>query len=165
MMQESSVNIINGKKQYVMFDLQRLHPDIWYWENVISSPNEFIEFVNNLDADPRSHNAIPSWLPWTASDDKKIVYGAVKTINKEISKNTTGDSKLDQQILYIINSLTMAIEMCSDRYFEGHRLDKTKYNLDQKILPIKKWNEGQNMGPHFDGQDGHTELAFSLVTY
>ena len=82
MMQESSVNIINGKKQYVMFDLQRLHPDIWYWENVISSPNEFIEFVNNLDADPRSHNAIPSWLPWTASDDKKVVYGAVKTINK-----------------------------------------------------------------------------------
>lgn len=164
-MQESNVNIINGKRQYVMFDLYRPHPDIWYWENVISSPNEFVMFINDLDSDKRTHSVIPPWLPWTASDDQNVVYGSVKTIIQETSKNSTGDSKLDQKTLYIINSLNMAIEMCYNRYIEGHRLDKAKYTLDQRILPIKKWDVGQSMGPHFDGQDGHTDLAFSLVTY
>ena len=164
-MKEFDVNIINGKKQYVMFDFLGLHPDIWYWENVISAPNELVQFINDLDLNEKSHSIIPPWNTWSASDDENVIYGAVKTIIQKTNRESTGDNKLDQRSLYIINSLKMAIEMCYSKYIEGHNLDKTKYNLDQKILSIKKWNEGQNMGPHFDGQDGHTDLAFSMITY
>lgn len=59
----------------------------------------------------------------------------------------------------------MAFEMCTDRYLEGHKLDKSKYNLNLDNTTIKAWNEGQSMGPHFDGQDGNADLAFSLVAY
>lgn len=164
-MKEFDVNIINGKRQYVMFDFLGLHPDIWYWENVISAPNELVQFINDLDLNEKSHSIIPPWTTWSASDDENVIYGAVKTIIQKTNRESTGDNKLDQRSLYIINSLKMAIEMCYSKYIEGHNLDKTKYNLDQKILSIKKWNEGQNMGPHFDGQDGHTDLAFSMITY
>jgi len=51
------------------------------------------------------------------------------------------------------------------RYLSGHGLDKNNYNLPLSKLPIKKWNQGQYMGPHFDGQDGDSTLAFSLVAY
>ena len=132
---------------------------------VLSSPNELVKFINNLDLNEKSYSIIPPWIPWTASDDKNVVYGAVKTIIQETIKNNTGDNKLDQRSLYIINSLKMAIEMCYDKYIDGHKIDKSQYNLDQRVLPIKKWNEGQGMGPHFDGQDGHTNLAFSMITY
>jgi len=164
-MQSSNANIINEKKQYIMFNLIMLHPNIWYWENVISSPKELVDFINEVDSDKRSYDAISSWSPWTASDDKNLVYGSVKTINNQYNKINTGDNRLDQKTLYIINSLKMAIEMCSERYILGHKLDVNKYNLDQRMLSIKRWNEGQSMGPHFDGQDGHSDLGFSLVTY
>lgn len=164
-MQNDNVNVINGKRQYVMFDIRRLHNDIWYWDNVISCPNELVGFINDLDLKPKSHSAIPQWKSWAASNNPDIVYGATKEISGDTSSINTGDENIDQKCLYIVNSLKMAIEMCYDRYMRNHGLDKTKYLLDTRIIPIKKWNEGQYMGPHVDNQDGHLDLAFSIVTY
>jgi hypothetical protein len=151
--------------QYVMFDLKVLHPDIWYFENVISYPELIVPFIDELDKDARSHSRIPAWEEWTASNDKSVVYGATKTILASSFKNSSGDEKIDQKTLYILNSFIMAVEMCADRYLAGHHLDKNNYNLDLNAFYLKKWNQGQNMGPHFDGQDGDSRLAFSIVTY
>jgi hypothetical protein len=41
---------IKWKKQYVMFELNRLSSDIWYWENTISYPEELINLVNRLES-------------------------------------------------------------------------------------------------------------------
>lgn len=164
-MQGSNVNIINGKRQYVMFDLQQLDKDIWYWDNAISCSDELVGFINDLDTNEDSYSAIPKWEPWVASNNSEIIYGSVKKISGDTSKINTGNNKVDQKCLYVINSLKMGIEMCYDRYMDGHKMDKSKYMLDTRIIPIKKWNEGQYMGPHVDGQEGNTELAFSIVTY
>lgn len=151
--------------QFIMFDLKVLHPEIWYFENAMSYPEMLAPFVEELDQDERSFVRIPKWQNWTASNDDALVYGATKVIQISDLKKTTGDDRLDQKTLYVVNSLTMAAEMCFDRYASGRGLDKSRYGLNLDSVQFKKWNAGQSMGPHFDGQDGDASLAISMVGY
>lgn len=152
-------------KQYVMFDFQPLHSEIFYWENVLSYPEELVGFINKIDEDENSYSRISKWEDWTASNDQSLVYGKTKYVNTAALKQTTGSEETDRRTLYIANSLIMAFEMCTDRYFDGRGLDKNNHELDLNRIPVKEWYEGQSMGPHFDGQDGNTDLAYSLVAY
>jgi hypothetical protein len=152
-------------KQFVMFDLQILDDNIWYWENALSYPDYLKNFIEEIDLDPISYSRISKWESWNASDDKSHSYGSTKNIFVSKLKESTGSDAIDKKTLYVANSFLMAFEMCSERYLAGHGLDKNNYNLKLNQVPIKKWNEGEYMGPHFDGQDGDSTLAFSLVTY
>jgi hypothetical protein len=152
-------------KQYIMFDHQPTHQDIHYWENVISYPEDLVKFINKIDEEPESYSRISKWADWTASNDKSLVYGRTKNVNTEALKEKTGSELVDRKTLYIANSLLMAFEMCTERYFKGLGINGNDYQLDLNTIPIKEWYEGQSMGPHFDGQDGNTNLAFSLVAY
>ena len=152
-------------KQFTMFDLQVLAPDIWYWDNALSFPEHLKEFIDQIDKYPESYSRISKWENWTASNNKDLVYGKTKTINKANLKKSTGSDLVDKKTLYIANSFLMAFQMCTDRYLASRNLDKDNYNLNLDSVTIKAWNEGQSMGPHFDGQDGNKDLAFSLVAY
>ena len=152
-------------KQFTMFDLQVLAPDIWYWDNALSFPEHLKDFIDQIDEYPESYSRISKWENWTASNDKDLVYGKTKTINKANLKTSTGSNIVDKKTLYIANSFLMAFQMCTDRYLASRNLDKDRYNLNLDRVTIKVWNEGQSMGPHFDGQDGNKDLAFSLVAY
>lgn len=164
-MQESSNMMVTHKKQYVMFDLDAKSNDIWYFENCISCPNEMVKFIEEMDFQEESYKRISKWSEWTASDDKNVLYGYTKTAISNIKELPIESKKIDQKTRYIINSLNMATTMCFDRYLEGHSLDKSKYRIEDDIINIKKWNVGQSMGPHFDGQDGSYSLAFTMVSY
>ena len=158
-------NFSGGKEQYIMFDLKVLHPDIWYWDNVISYPDEFVDFINKIDLNSNSHEAISTWHPWLASDNKDLVYGYTKNANKELCKSGKYDDYTNNRVLYIYNSLEMAFEMCYERYMDSKGFDKKSYFIDTENIPVKKWQVGSSMGPHADGYDGNTDLAFSLVCY
>ena len=153
------------KNQYVMFDLQKLNNDIWYWENTLSAPEKIVDFINNLDKESLSYSRIPQWKTWTASDNDNVVYGANKMIWKDSRKNSTGNEKIDQYTLYIINSLEMAAEFCYERYMDDHNLDKNKYILDLSHLPIRRWDESSKMGPHSDSSYSFPKLAYTVITY
>jgi hypothetical protein len=152
-------------KQFIMFDLKMLSNDIWYLENALSFPEHLKDFIDKIDQEPESYSRISKWENWTASNDSSLVYGKTKAINASALKKTTGSDMVDKKTLYIANSFSMAFQMCTDRYLESRKLDKNKYNLNLDRITIKAWNEGQSMGPHFDGQDGNKDLAFSLVAY
>jgi len=153
------------KKQYVMFDLDKSHKDVWYWENTISCSNELCDFVESLDSLEKSYSRIPKWEDWLASNDSNVHYGYVKNIAKESLNNNISDSLINQRSRYIINSLLMSVEMSFAKYMNEHDLNPEDYFLDTRILPIKKWDVGQSMGPHCDNYDGHSDLAFSIVVY
>lgn len=153
------------KKQYVMFDFDKKTEDISYWDNVISCSNELCNYIENLDEISSSYVRIPKWSDWTASNDNSIHYGFVKNIMTDSFKEQCADDLTNKRTLYIKNTLLMAVEMCFNLYMQNHRLDKNQYFLDTRILPIKKWDVGQSMGPHCDNYDGHSNLAFSMVTY
>jgi len=150
-----------GKEQYIMFDLKELAPDIWYWDNAISYPNELVSFIEALDKNYKSHKAISMWEKWTASNDDNIIYGFTKIASKQES----GDENTDQRTLYIYNTLEMAFGMCYERYMDSHRINKSDYRLELSRIPIKKWQVGASMGSHADGYDGDKNLSFSLVCY
>jgi hypothetical protein len=152
-------------KQFIMFDLKMLSPEIWYWENTLSFPEHLKTFIDKIDEEPESYSRISKWENWTASNDSNLVYGKTKVVNKSSLKTTTGSDIIDKKTLYIANSFIMAFQMCTDRYLAGRGLDKNDYDLNLDRITIKAWNEGQSMGPHFDGQDGNKDLAFSLVAY
>lgn len=152
-------------KQFTMFDLQVLAPDIWYWDNALSFPEHLKVFIDQIDEYPESYSRISKWENWTASNDPNLIYGKTKTINKAKLRTSTGSDIVDKKTLYIANSFLMAFQMCTDRYLSARHLDKNNYNLNLDSVTIKAWNEGQSMGPHFDGQDGNKDLAFSLVAY
>jgi hypothetical protein len=163
---QSTTQIINGKKQYVMFDADHLNDDIWYWENVASYPQELLYFIEQLDQVELAHSKIEPWKPWTASDDASLVYGDVKAFHPPRLDEDSKDPRVNQMTRYIMNSFLMAFEMCFDRYFAGHNLDKNNYTMDFNWLNLKRWNVGQNMGPHFDGyvNDGK-KVAFTAIFY
>ena len=157
---------INPEDMFHMFDLKVLHNQIFYFKNVLSFPNEMLSHILDLDQNhTASYSRIPQWKDWTASDDINTVYGATKTIMRDSVNKSTGIELADRKTLYIINSLIMAAEMSAQRYFDAQGIDSSQFRIELDQLQIKKWNTGQSMGPHFDGQDGHTELAYSLVTY
>jgi hypothetical protein len=154
-----------GFEQFHMFKLTIQKDKIFYFENALSFPSELKSHIEYIDDQPESYNRISKWEPWTASDDRSLVYGATKKIDTHVVKLTKTISLIDKKVLYISNEFETAFEMCADRYLKLNGLNKENYSLNLKGILIKKWNSGQSMGPHFDGQDGHNALAFSLVAY
>lgn len=154
-----------AEEQYEMFHLSKMDKGIVYWENVISCPNEFVDFIEKLDKEPNSYSRISKWSEWTASNDPNTRYGDFKTAVSNLDAFPMDDNKLEQRTRYIINSLKMATEMCIERYLDHFKLDKTKYKADSEVFRIRKWDIGQSMGPHADGQDGDYGLAFTIVLY
>lgn len=149
---------------YHMFIPQAISNDIWYFKNVVSYPQELLEFINEIDEDNRSHSIITKWNDWTASNDDSFIYGKNKVILSDNIKNKIDGGRLDQKILYIKNSIEMAFDMCLNQYLSNHNLDRDMYNLMMSEMPIRKWT-GPGMGPHCDSYDGDSDLAFSMICY
>ena len=159
------MNNVEPKNMYTMFDLIKADKGIFYWENVISYPNELVEFIEKLDKESDSYEIIPKWEPWTASDSESTIYGEKKFIVTDNKYKHTNNDLTNKRSLYIINSLLMAPEICAQRFAEMYRIDKKDINLDLQHISLNKYFEGKGMGNHTDGQSGHSNLKYSLVTY
>ena len=90
-----------------------LENDIYYIENVLSCPELFVNFINDLE----ENAAISKWSDWNSSGNE-VTYGSIKHINKDGLKFIPIDSEIYQRSLYIINSIDMAISISFDGYFE-----------------------------------------------
>ena len=148
-----------------MFYLSNVQEGIFYFENVISYEKEMIDLLNDIDSDERSHVRIPKWEPWYSSNDLSTVYGEKKFINVSDLKKSTGDDLLDKNTLYIVNSLLMAPELCAINFCKFNQIDQSEIKLDLSHVSLNRYDAGQGMGPHYDGQDGDSNLKYSFVTY
>ena len=149
---------------YHMFDLTPLEKEIFYFKNVVSYPKELINFINEVDLIPESHTVISEWSEWTASNNKDFIYGKNKNLMPENLAEENKNTPLGKKMLYIKNSFEMAFRMCLDTYLKSQRLDSNLYDLRMSQIPIRQW-VGPGMGPHCDGYDGDTDLAFSMIVY
>lgn len=150
--------------QYTMFKVKYLEDNIFYWENVLSYPEFLINFINETNNNSELQNTIGLWESWRASDDNSTCYGEVKSVFDNI-KNT--DTENNQKCLYIINSIKMAFKMCMSQYMQAKKININDYIINMNHFYIRKWSYEKNayMGKHFDGQDGDSTLAFSMVLY
>lgn len=158
-MQSDPVNM------YTMFDLKILDENIWYYENVISYPEDLINFINKMDDDETSYSRIPKWSNWTASNDESMIYGKTKMIHQNAFEISSGNERVDQTTLYILNSLKMAVELSAKDFVKRRQLDVSEININLDQVNIKMYYADQEMGPHYDGQDGDTKLRYSIITY
>lgn len=159
---------VNPMAMYVMFDLKLADKNIFYWENVVSYPEQLIEFIEELDLINESHDLVAKWEPWYASTDMQTIYGKRKHIITKDRHNDSGNTRLNQKALYVVNSLMMAPEMCAINFSKMLGMDKSEINLDLSHISLSKYENGMGMGPHCDASDPNgtgTNLRYSLVTY
>jgi hypothetical protein len=161
-----------------MFDIVFHDRGIVYFENVISYPDTLLKVMEELDANPKSYSGIPQWSNWGASNDDNFAYGIQKFIDTSKKNLNSDDEFLNKQVLYVVNSLIMAPEMCAKRYAEIMRKDASRIkkvdSTEEQIkmgldyIKVAKYNTGKGMGPHCDAEDpsGTGEnLKYSLVCY
>ncbi len=159
---------VEPRAMYVMFDLIMSHDGIFYWENVVSYPKELVDLIESVDKKVDSYSSIPKWSNWSASDDESTRYGDIKFIDTSKRKASSSDDMLNKNILYIVNSLMMAPEMCAIDYSKRMRIDQNNINLNLDYIALSRYDEGKGMGPHCDAEDPNgtgTNLKYSLVTY
>ena len=158
---------LGQKKQYTMFDLEITDNDIWYFKNVISYPEELINFLNDLDNYKETFDIISKWNDWFSSD-KNMCYGDKKTLNDLNFYNKDVNTLLYKKTLYIVNSLKMAFEMCWEKYAKSFNIDLNNYKLSFNNLMIKRYFENVGMGEHKDfysDDKDYINKSYTLVLY
>jgi len=166
------------REMYSMFDIRFQQEGIFYFENVISYPQRLLEVIEEVNSNEKSYSAIDKWQDWTASNDKDWKIGYGKKITPKNKYANTGDHFLDKKILYIINSLMMAPEMCAKMFYDGQlayykSINKIPENFSSPKINFENINlyiydEFKGMGPHVDAEDPTgtgANLKYSFVTY
>ena len=113
-------------EQFTMFNLKPITDDILCWENALSYSVDLPKFIELLDKEVLSYSRISKWENQT------------KKININSLKESTGLDLLDKQTLYIVNSLSMAFEMCFERYCQLKNINHNEYLLDLNNIVIEK---------------------------
>jgi len=137
-----------------------LGPKVYYYESGVKDFDQLMKTLEEV-TQIESEKGIPSWLDWTASNDKKFIYGVTKAFspNEFLSMDEPYKSKMS----FIYNTVQESFyNVCKD-YAEDHK-DFDEPNLFP-VFNIKKYNTGMGMGPHFDQLDGDKTLRYSLVMY
>jgi hypothetical protein len=150
-----------------MFDVVFNNFGITYFENVISYPKELIDLIEKIDKNEKSHHIIPQWSDWGASNSPEHNYGSSKFIVTKRKNLDSGDDMLNKNILYVINSLMMAPQICAQKVAIMQKI-LVNINVDLDYIKLGKYEEGKGMGAHCDAEDPSgtgKNLKYSMVTY
>ena len=134
------------------FNLSELDPNIFYYKNVIASPDYVIDRIEKIV----SSELFASWEPGAASDNTSHVFGAKRPI---YSHNYDLSSAEDRDLYDLIYLETLE---CVEDYATKHKI-----NLPNPQPPsISKYFMGAKMGPHVDDHgDTRFRPILSAVLY
>jgi Rps23 Pro-64 3,4-dihydroxylase Tpa1-like proline 4-hydroxylase len=133
---------------------------MFYFTDVISVPQKYIEHLENLDKNEFSYPYVEKWKTWNASNDNLKIYGQKKHIN--LPKNLLLDNNLNKKTLYVINAIKEAHYLCSDTYTKVLNIKKpTTINH----YAINKYFPGESMGLHVDSYENSNEKRFTILIY
>lgn len=139
-----------------------LEENIYYYTNVIESPELILKYIEDLDLMPESYPNIMKWSEWTASNDKDFVYGSNKLVLWN-QKSTTGNYEVDFKTNYVIDSIKKAYVDVSNDFQKNKQMPDSPI-LDN-VIGINRYNTSTNMGQHADSYDGDNRLRYSMVLY
>jgi predicted 2-oxoglutarate/Fe(II)-dependent dioxygenase YbiX len=114
---------------------------IFYYENVITDPENLVRLLESSDANITSEDAITEWVDWVASGDgEKYVFGKKKHTDKSKLNSSSDDIKK------IYETLTKSLADCGKHYCE---LLNIEY-INPAPISISRYEKGASMGPHVD---------------
>lgn len=135
--------------------ITQLEDKIFYYENLISDPEKFIDDISIPDRIDRPFQ-ISKWDEWKSSSNDKV-YGESKS-------GSFSNIKFSSQEDISISLRSMQTKFISDIAFKNYILE-TKYPELQlpDYFNIRKYDVGANMGQHVDSSD-ETDLYHPVVS-
>lgn len=144
-----------------MYLAERLHEEVYLYEDVISDPAKLVALVEELDADESVHSVIPEWGFWFSNSADGHSFGSKKDFNLDALSDLQSDRKADVE--YVVSEIRGAIKNVSEAYYADRGLEG-----EPNISPfagVMKYRPGCEMGAHFDAQAGDQTLKYSIVVY
>lgn len=144
-----------------------LEDKIFYYENVIDNPYDFISYIESLDSSlVDGESAINPWAKWRSSNDPDHIFGeqkfidVIKLVGNDNAQPQT-ESPMFEECLYIYNTINNAIVNASKDYESYHGMD-----IGQLApLSISKYFPGAGMGSHVDDYNDGSNPTISVVLY
>ena len=134
-----------------------LHEKVYYYEDGVKNFTQLMKTIAELD----ELNGNESWELWTASTDKKFIYGQTKMFDPVKIDNL--DEPYKSKMSFIYNTIADSLyDVSKDFAMSIGDTDEPRFF---PVFSIKKYNAGVGMGAHFDQLDGDKTLRYSLVMY
>lgn len=140
-------------------ELKKVYPvngenKIYYYTNILANPQEVIDILERLEEDPSTHEVI---MPWQVDNADRMLKDF--RLN-ELYKLTEGNSK--DLVQKVIDMMLNTINRVAKQYVKDAGL-----GIDLNVSPLLhvcKYNEGGNIGMHFDAQY-NTAVLHTIVVY
>lgn len=143
-----------------------IEENIYYYENVFSNPEEIINLIETLNASGEISKFLTPWATDYSGRKRKdlfpyLLQGFKQDIENQWSEETwTGNmDKIEDLIALLKKSFTMVAE----DFVADKQLD-LEPNIS-KIFDFCKYHPGDEIGPHYDGDQGTKPLLYTMVAY
>lgn len=144
-----------------MFLAEKLHEQVFYYQDVIEDSKGLVDLIEELDSDESTHAAIPAWGPWLSNSKDGHSFGGKKDFNPSALASLESDRKNDVE--RIVSTIKKAVNDVSEAYYKDRGLEGTP-NISP-FTGVMKYTPGCAMGTHFDAQAGDLSLKYSIVLY
>lgn len=144
-----------------MYLAEKLHENVFYYKEVMSDCENFIDVLEKCDQKESIYPAIPPWSKWNASDDDEFIFGNKKDFDESSLDSLEGEDKDNAK--YLIDFLKKAIDNVAHSFVKDRGLDINP-NIS-KFVGVSKWNRGCALGVHYDRLSGDKTLLWTIVLY
>lgn len=144
-----------------MFLAEKLHEQVFYYQDAIEDPAKLVSLIEELDSDESVHSVIPAWGKWLSNSNDGYSFGGKKDFN--VAGLADLDSPRKEDVEYAVTAIQSAVHNVAKAYFTDRGLDGEP-NMSP-FVGIMKYTPGCSMGAHFDAQAGDKTLKYSIVLY
>lgn len=144
-----------------MFLAEKLHEQIFYYQDVIENSEQLVDLIEELDSDESTHPVIPAWGKWLSNSADGHAFGGKKDFDP--SKLSDLDSPRKADVERVVTAIKSAVEDVATAYYKDRGFEG-KPNLSP-FAGVMKYRPGCAMGAHFDAQAGDRTLKYSIVLY
>lgn len=144
-----------------MFLAEKLHEQVFYYQDVVSDPAKLLKLIEELDSDESVHSVIPEWGFWFSNSRDGHTFGSKKDFNVE--KMGELESPRKDDVVYAVTEIQSAVKNVATSYLADRGIEGEP-NMSP-FVGIMKYVPGCDMGAHFDAQAGDRTLKYSIVLY
>jgi hypothetical protein len=144
-----------------MFLAEKLHEQVFYYQDVIENSEELVALIEDLDSDETTHSVIPAWGKWLSNSGDGHAFGGKKDFDE--SRLAELDSPRKADVERVVKAIKAAVTDVATSYYRDRGFENSP-NLSP-FVGVMKYRPGCAMGAHFDAQAGDRTLKYSIVLY